>query len=1341
MKYFKFIFLLTVAFFAYSFHATAADPEHFIPVVQSGDNMTLIIPVANVPKIGIDNIVAGDEVGVFTPGGVCAGAGVWDGVNDLALALFADDEFTDEVDGFVAGDAISFRLWASADDTEYPNVTVGWGSRTLPTYQATFNGKYSNNVLANINSLTAAATPKQVTITNPTNNSINVTTSGNITWTGLANATSYDVQLSTTNTYATKIIDANLTGTSQAYTGLANGTTYYVRVRGLNSEGAGNWREHSFKTQLATPTLTSPANNAVAQLIAGNMTWSAVTGADNYLLQVSTDANFNTTVINNATLTTNSFAYTALNNNTTYYWRVKATATGGDESAFSSVYQFKTVVGIPTLTTPANLSYCISTGGVLMFNSVSGATAYEIQLASDVAFQNVVSQNLNVNGISHTYNLLNNNTVYFWRVKAKNADGAGDYSAVWSFTTVLAAPTLQSPSNDAISSATSGFLSWASVDGATAYEVLLATDMGFTAVVLTDANVASATKAYAGLNNNTTYYWKVRAKNANCTGAWSNTFNFETVLAAPVLATPANNAVNIPVSGNVTWNAVNGATSYDVQIASDNGFTTFLVNQTGVVGNTLAYTNLNNKSVHYWRVRAVKTGSISDWSATFQFTSHLTAATLLAPANNAQGQALASSIQWQSLTGVTGYDYVIATDMAFANIVVQGNTANTTINYSGLNYNTVYYWRVRGTDGFGPGPWSTTFNFETVVAAPVLATPEDESVDVPLLGSLDWNASAGAATYDVQISELENFSVLKVNKTGVVGTTTSYSGLTPDTDQFWRVRGVKAGVAGPWSAVFTFKTVQIEPPTLLSPANNANGTLLDVTLDWEPVLNGTSYNVELATDVLFEDVIASGTELADTEFDVMGLSYGTTYYWRGQSNGDLGSSNWSEPFSFTTIPAPSYTGVTTVCESTIETYYAPESDVIDYNWTVEGGTIQGSSTMRTVTVKWGAAGYGSLTLTRSSEEWGEFTDFIEKEIGINPQTVITISVNIQKYYAESACMNETVNFIATTGSAVTTWVWDLGDGTFKNGRIVSHKYETPGTYDVVVYAVGPNCRVGEKASTLVVSDECDITIVVPSATEYTCKNTPFTFAPIVFGGTGEYTYNWTPSADFVDATLLEGTVRNPVSNKSFTLTATDANSGEYGTKAISLNVRNNPSVTLKRSTLTLNNNNPINLNDYRNNASSGTAPYTYGWTYKVGDSEVTVEDPENEYPPLGTTQYYLKVVDANGCVSTARRFVVFKSLSKEFNDNDVIAGVNNGSFMFTYPNPVKDYLNIFAEFTQETNVNIRLVDMLGQDVTNLNKGTMMSMDATLDLSGLTSGVYMLIIEIEGDTLVKKIVKE
>lgn len=1334
MKHFKFIFLLAVAFIIYSYNALALDPVHFIPSVSSGDNMTLIIPVANVPKIGLDNIAVGDEIGVFTPGGVCAGSGVWDGEADLAIPLFADDEYTDPVDGFVVNDAISFKIWSSADNTEYPNVTVTWGSRTLPTFQATFDGKWRNNQLANINALVAAATPKQVTITNPLNNSINIATSGNITWNTLANANSYDVQLSTTNTYTTKIIDANVTTGTRAYSGLSNGTTYYVRVRGINAEGAGNWREHIFKTQLATPTLTSPANNSVNQAIAGTASWSTVTGADLYHLQIATDAAFTSLVVNQASLATNSYAFSGLNYNTTYYWRVKAKANGGDESSFSNTFMFKTTVNAPTLNTPANNTFCVALNGNLTWNSVAGATAYEVQIATDNAFANVFTQNLNNTTTIFAYTGLNNNTVYYWRVKAKNADGAGSYSSVYSFTTVLAAPSLTSPANNAMSIALNGTLTWGTVAGATAYEVLVATDAAFTNVILTDLNVATTTKALASLTNNTSYYWKVRAKNANCTGDYSNTFNFETVLAAPLLSSPLN-AINIPVDGNLNWQGVAGAATYDVQLSLNGTFTNFVINQTGVVGTSLAYANLLGKTSYYWRARAVKTGSTSDWSAIGQFTTHLAPVVLSAPVNNAKGQNIASSIQWNTLNGADTYGYQIATDNAFTNIVHQGTTPSLTAAYTGFNYNTVYYWRVRGIDGFGNGPWSTIFNFETFVPAPVLATPTNNSIDVPLLGNLTWNAASGATSYDVQVSELNTFTSLKINKTGVTTTSTSYSGLAPNTMQYWRVRGVKSGVAGPWSNVFAFTTVQIEPPTLVSPLNNATGTLLDVTLDWNPVLNGTSYNVELSTNIGFTNVIAVGTEVPETEFDVFGLNYGTTYYWRAQSNGDLGSSNWSESFKFTTIPAPSYSGVTTVCEGTVETYTAPYSDIIDYNWEVVGGTIQGPSTSNIVIVKWNNAGYGTLKLNRSSAEWGEFTDFIEKEIGINPQMAISINLNVQKYNSDKGCLNENITFTATTGSVVTNWVWNLGDGTFKTGRVVTHKYMEPGNYNVYVYAVGPNCRVGEQNTMLVVTDDCDITVVFQEP-DTTCKNSPYTLSPSVFGGTGEYTYSWSPASDFVDATVLDGTVSNPVSSKSYTLTATDANSGETGSKANTLVVLNNPTVTLKSSSLQVKNNNPINLNSYRNNATGGTAPYTYVWTL----NENTVADPENEYPAGGTSIYYLTVYDDKGCVSTPKRFIVYKSARKEMGD-DVIAGVNGGSLLIAYPNPVSNVLNIFAEFAQESNVNIRVVDIIGQEVMFVNKGEVLSLETTLDMTSLTSGIYMLIIESNGDSIMKKIIKE
>ncbi|MGA2506866.1 MAG: lectin like domain-containing protein, partial [Chitinispirillaceae bacterium] len=72
-------------------------------------------------------------------------------------------------------------------------------------------------------------------------------------------------------------------------------------------------------------TLSSPSNGAGCQAISLTLSWTAITGVSNYQAQVATVSDFSTTFLNQTGITSASQAVNSLANNTTYYWRVRAT--------------------------------------------------------------------------------------------------------------------------------------------------------------------------------------------------------------------------------------------------------------------------------------------------------------------------------------------------------------------------------------------------------------------------------------------------------------------------------------------------------------------------------------------------------------------------------------------------------------------------------------------------------------------------------------------------------------------------------------------------------------------------------------------------------------------------------------------------------------------------------------------------------------------------------------------------------------------------------------------------------------------------------------------------------
>jgi subtilisin-like proprotein convertase family protein len=117
--------------------------------------------------------------------------------------------------------------------------------------------------------------------------------------------------------------------------------------------------------------------------------------------------------------------------------------------------------------------------------------------------------------------------------------------------------------------------------------------------------------------------------NITVTGTGSSGSQSETVAltisagapAQVTLSAPANGATGASQTPTLTWNAASGAVTYEVQIATDPGFSNLVVNATGVTGTTYnVTTSLAGNTLHYWRVRAVSTCGNGAYSTAFSFT-------------------------------------------------------------------------------------------------------------------------------------------------------------------------------------------------------------------------------------------------------------------------------------------------------------------------------------------------------------------------------------------------------------------------------------------------------------------------------------------------------------------------------------------------------------------------------------------------------------------------------------------------------------------------------------------------------------------------------------------------
>lgn len=784
---------------------------------------------------------------------------------------------------------------------------------------------------------TIIALPAQVVLTTPSNNAVNISLAPTFTWEAAARASTYEIEVTSAESYKQV---TNITETTTSVTGLINNETYSWRVRANNVAGNGAWSDwRTFTTIIQSPdqvTLIAPANTATNVEITPTLTWNVASRAGTYEVDIATNDVFTTNLQQFTGITETSKPLTGLTNNTTYYWRVRAVNVGGN-GAWSTVRSFTTIVANPsqvTLLTPTDAATNVSITASLSWNELAGATSYELNVATNAAFTVGLQQFAGITETSKAMSTLAYGTTYYWRVRAANVGGNGDWSATRSFTTTAGIPgvvVLLSPTSGAINQNTTITLSWNAVSGATSYTLNYSKNSSFDTTESV-TNITTTSKEITGLDTASTYYWRVQAVNDQGSGSFSAVWSFATIANAPntpVLVSPSNNAQGVSPLPTLTWSAADRATSYLFILSDRENFSSEIINSIETGTSHVVEAPLAENTKYYWKVQARDShGQVSSWSTTFNFTTsiQIAAPTLSSPTNNATSQPLTTNLTWQSVANATGYTIEVAKNSAFTSGLTSVTSTETNKEIASLDYNTTYYWRVRGTNGVNNGTWSAVWSFTTMALppnTPSLVSPTHESNNVSIAPTFTWNAVSGVDSYTLEVAEDEAFTLIITTKNNITGTNTSITGLDYNTIYYWRVRAYST-ISGnsAWSTVWMFATVPMTPdtPTATSPANNATNIAVNPTLSWSVVTTATKYNVQYATTLNFA-VPTMIEDITTNSVDLSGLNSSTTYYWRVRAQNAGGNSDWSSTMSFTTItivpttpilatPANNATGVT-----------------------------------------------------------------------------------------------------------------------------------------------------------------------------------------------------------------------------------------------------------------------------------------------------------------------------------------------------------------------------------------------------------------------------------------------
>ncbi len=632
------------------------------------------------------------------------------------------------------------------------------GSTPAGTYTLTIQGVGSQTHTTTV-TLVVNAAPSAFNLSSPANGSTVSTLTPTLSWQQATDpdpldTVKYVLYYTRKSDFSSSDSITNISGTSRILPTLQDDTVYYWKVRAYDKWGKITWSNNIWNFHVSVPqppaafSLVSPADRDTIWQFSTTLFWHKTTDPDPgdsvlYDLYIDSRSGFPQPVII-SNLKDTSYVFSG-SDDSTYYWKVLAKDTN-TSGRWSTQTTWRFYIYVPQAPNPFALLIPENEDTVILHPKLVWHKATDPDPGDQLTYKIFWSldsltytDSVTATDTSYTLPGLTNDTIYYWKVRVKDKFNLTAWSTepYRSFRALNVAPasfTLITPFNAGTVSVLTPTLRWhkpydPDPSDPISYIVYYSLDNTFATYDSTTATDTS--NVLPTLYDDSTYYWKVKAKDSYGATSWSTPSYWRFHVYYPqqpntfTLVSPLNNSTSADSSITFFWRSTTDpdpgdSVLYDFYYDDNSGFThpTIISN----LKDTSRTVTLRDDKSYYWKVLAKDINTAGRWSTdVFRVNTYVPQAprafSLRLPTNEDTLSSLNADLFWQKTTDpdpgdVIKYDLYYDTSQTFTAPVIIPNLNDTAYSTPQLEPGIFYWWKVKARDTNTAGTWSTqTFKF------------------------------------------------------------------------------------------------------------------------------------------------------------------------------------------------------------------------------------------------------------------------------------------------------------------------------------------------------------------------------------------------------------------------------------------------------------------------------------------------------------------------------------------------------------------------------------------------------------------------------------------------------